>query len=97
MSILLLEGPITGKPTSQRVFTSRRVDLDKALFCATHLFTPPRSAKFAPEGYEPIISWICGWWACAGWWALTATASSLAGQLITGIIALLHPNYVLER
>jgi len=55
------------------------------------------SAVLSPPGWAPLISWICGWFAVTGWWALVATAGSLAGSLITGIIALLHPNYVLQR
>jgi len=39
------------------------------------------------------LAYTTGWLACAGWVALTATTSSLAGSLIVGIIALLHPNY----
>ncbi|ELU42234.1 choline transporter [Rhizoctonia solani AG-1 IA] len=55
------------------------------------------SAMLAPPDWAPLISWICGWFAVTGWWALVATAGSLAGSLITGIIALLHPAYELER
>ncbi|ORY34978.1 amino acid permease-domain-containing protein [Naematelia encephala] len=55
------------------------------------------SAILATERTAPAISWICGWFATAGWVALVATAGSLAGQLITGIIALMHPNYTVER
>ncbi|KAG8694058.1 hypothetical protein FRC09_010087 [Ceratobasidium sp. 395] len=55
------------------------------------------SAVLSPPEWAPLISWICGWFAVTGWWALVATAGSLAGSLITGIIALLHPNYELER
>ena len=33
----------------------------------------------------------------AGWWALTATAGSLAGSLITGAYALKHPEYETQR
>lgn len=43
------------------------------------------------------ISWICGWFAVSGWIALVATAGSLAGSLITGVIALLHDDYNVER
>ncbi|WVW86645.1 hypothetical protein I302_108698 [Kwoniella bestiolae CBS 10118] len=55
------------------------------------------AAILSPAHMAPAISWVCGWFAVAGWWALTATAGSLAGSLITGVIALLHPNYEVER
>ncbi|QRW06365.1 amino acid permease [Ceratobasidium sp. AG-Ba] len=55
------------------------------------------SAVLSPPEWAPLISWICGWFAVTGWWALVATAGSLAGSLITGIIALLHPNYEVQR
>nr|ODN91204.1 choline transporter [Cryptococcus depauperatus CBS 7841] len=55
------------------------------------------SAILTPAKMAPAISWICGWFATSGWVALAATAGSLAGQLITGVIALLHPNYKSER
>lgn len=52
------------------------------------------SFLLAPAKYRYIIAYFTGWISAAGWVALTATASSLAGQFIVGIIALLHPNYV---
>ncbi|KAB5590561.1 Choline transporter [Ceratobasidium theobromae] len=55
------------------------------------------SAMLAPSEWAPLISWVCGWFAVTGWWALVATTGSLAGSLITGIIALLHPNYEVQR
>ncbi|WVF68676.1 hypothetical protein IAT40_003448 [Kwoniella sp. CBS 6097] len=55
------------------------------------------AAILSPARMAPAISWTCGWFAVAGWIALTATAGSLAGSLITGVIALLHPNYEVER
>ncbi|KAE8209862.1 hypothetical protein CF327_g6200 [Tilletia walkeri] len=51
----------------------------------------------APPRWKRSLSFIAGWWNTAGWWALTATASSIAGQYITGIISLLHPSYTLQR
>ena len=51
------------------------------------------SAILAPEKYAPAVSWICGWLATAGWVTLAATAGSLAGNLITGAVALAHPDY----
>lgn len=47
--------------------------------------------------FHQAISWVCGWFAASGWVALAATAGSLAGQLITGVIGLMHPNYNPER
>ncbi|WWD20084.1 hypothetical protein CI109_104558 [Kwoniella shandongensis] len=55
------------------------------------------AAILAPAKWAPAISWVCGWFAVTGWIALTATAGSLAGSLITGVIGLLHPNYESER
>ncbi|WVO13740.1 hypothetical protein L204_101362 [Cryptococcus depauperatus] len=55
------------------------------------------SVALPSGGPTAAISWICGWFATSGWVALAATAGSLAGQLITGVIALLHPNYKSER
>ncbi|KAF8308093.1 amino acid transporter [Clavulina sp. PMI_390] len=51
----------------------------------------------SPPSWAPLISWINGWFAVAGWWALTASGGSLAGDFITGIIALLHPGYTVQR
>ena len=47
--------------------------------------------------HAPLISWICGWFCTAGWWALTATAGSLSGTLISGMISLSYPDYVPQR
>ncbi|EPQ30303.1 uncharacterized protein PFL1_02419 [Pseudozyma flocculosa PF-1] len=47
----------------------------------------------SPPAYRNGLAYTAGWLSVAGWVALTATASSLAAQLITGLIALLHPNY----
>ncbi|KAK8849460.1 hypothetical protein IAR55_004793 [Kwoniella newhampshirensis] len=55
------------------------------------------AAILAPAKWAPAISWVCGWFAVSGWVALTATAGSLAGSLITGVIGLLHPNYESQR
>ncbi|UZJ52475.1 hypothetical protein CBS101457_001795 [Exobasidium rhododendri] len=49
--------------------------------------------RLAPPSMQNGLAYTTGWLACAGWVALTATTSSLAGSLIVGIIALLHPNY----
>jgi LPXTG-motif cell wall-anchored protein len=49
--------------------------------------------RLAPERTKVGLAYFTGWLAMAGWICLTATTSSLAGSLIVGIIALLHPNY----
>lgn len=49
--------------------------------------------RLAPESIQVGLAYFTGWLAAAGWVCLTATTSSLAGSLIVGIIALLHPNY----
>jgi len=55
------------------------------------------SAVLASAKHAPLISYICGWFAVAGWWALTATAGSLAGSLILGAYALKNPDYEAQR
>ncbi|KAK4701505.1 choline transport protein, partial [Phenoliferia sp. Uapishka_3] len=55
------------------------------------------SAILSPPEYAPVVSWITGWFCVAGWWALTATAGSLAGTLITGMISLNNPDYEVQR
>ncbi|KAN0060549.1 hypothetical protein ACQY0O_007004 [Thecaphora frezii] len=47
----------------------------------------------ATPRYRAGLAYAAGWMSVAGWVALTATASSLAAQLITGLVALLHPDY----
>lgn len=32
----------------------------------------------------PLVAYITGWLATAGWWALMATTGSLGGSLLTG-------------
>ncbi|CAD6959845.1 unnamed protein product [Tilletia laevis] len=51
----------------------------------------------APPRYKRSLSFVAGWSNTAGWWAITATACSIAGQYVTGIISLLNPGYVLQR
>lgn len=51
------------------------------------------SFLLSPSKYRYVIAYFTGWISVSGWVALTATASSLAGQFIVGIIALLHPGY----
>ncbi|CAD6886653.1 unnamed protein product [Tilletia caries] len=55
----------------------------------TYLFAPPRSKR--------SLSFAAGCSNTAGWWAITATASSIGGEHVTGIISLLNPAYVLQR
>ncbi|WOO77848.1 Choline transport protein [Vanrija pseudolonga] len=52
------------------------------------------SAILAPAEHSAWISWVCGWFATSGWIALVGTAGSLAGSLITGVIALQNDSYV---
>jgi choline transport protein len=49
--------------------------------------------RLSPPSFQVGLAYFTGWLAAAGWVCLTATTSSLAGSLIVGIIALLHPNY----
>ncbi|KAK4055851.1 hypothetical protein OIO90_003106 [Microbotryomycetes sp. JL221] len=51
----------------------------------------------SPSKYAPFISFCAGWFASSGWWALFATAPSLAGSLITGAYAVAHPDFEPER
>ncbi|GJN89992.1 hypothetical protein Rhopal_002981-T1 [Rhodotorula paludigena] len=50
-----------------------------------HILSPPE--------WAPLISWVVGWFAWAGWTALTATTGSLAGELLIGMWALAHPGF----
>lgn len=52
------------------------------------ILAPPRSAR--------LLGWITGYFAVAGWISLFAANSSLAAQLITGMIALAHPDYSVQ-
>ncbi|KDE07444.1 hypothetical protein MVLG_02310 [Microbotryum lychnidis-dioicae p1A1 Lamole] len=54
-------------------------------------------ALLSPPERAPLFAFIEGWIACAGWVALVATASSLAGQLVTGMVALAHQDVVVQR
>ncbi|PWZ03766.1 amino acid transporter [Testicularia cyperi] len=51
------------------------------------------SFALAPSKYRYAIAYFTGWISAAGWVALTATASSLAGQFVVGIIGLMHEDY----
>ena len=55
------------------------------------------TAILSAARYARILSFICGWINVAGWWALTASAGSFQGQLITGIISLAVPSYAIQR
>lgn len=55
------------------------------------------TAILSSARYARILSFICGWINVAGWWALTASAGSFQGQLITGIISLARPSYDVQR
>ncbi|GAA5912578.1 hypothetical protein JCM8208_002001 [Rhodotorula glutinis] len=51
------------------------------------------AAILSPPEWAPLVSWICGWLATAGWVALTATTGSLAGALVLGAYSLAHPGF----
>ncbi|BGP41196.1 hypothetical protein JCM10450v2_005235 [Rhodotorula kratochvilovae] len=51
------------------------------------------AAILSPPEWAPLISWIVGWFAWAGWTALTATTGSLAGSLLLGAYSLAHPGF----
>ncbi|GAA5907127.1 uncharacterized protein JCM6883_006148 [Sporobolomyces salmoneus] len=51
------------------------------------------SAILAPASSANYISWVTGWFAVAGWTALTATTGSLAGELLLGAYSLSHPGF----
>ncbi|GAA5952667.1 hypothetical protein JCM3765_002240 [Sporobolomyces pararoseus] len=51
------------------------------------------SAVLAPAGAANYVSWVTGWFAVAGWTALTATTGSLAGELLLGAYSLAHPGF----
>lgn len=55
------------------------------------------SALLATPEWAPMAAWVDGWLTCAGWWALVGTNGSLAGQLITGVVELWHPEYDVHR
>lgn len=48
-------------------------------------------AEISPEEWVPLLSWICGWINCSGWVLLVATGGSLGGQVIGGLVGLMHP------
>ncbi|KAF2642049.1 amino acid transporter [Massarina eburnea CBS 473.64] len=54
-------------------------------------------AVIAWKSWVPLLSWITGWINVSGWIALVCSGGLLGSQLIVGIIALFHPDYVPER
>lgn len=54
------------------------------------------TACLAPPDWAPLLSWTTGWFAVAGWIALFAANPSLAAQLITGMLSLNYPGYVVQ-
>jgi amino acid permease (GABA permease) len=48
------------------------------------------------KGYSAAISYVTGWINVAAWVCLTATGSLLGSQLIVGLIALFHTDYVVK-
>lgn len=55
------------------------------------------TAVLSSPRYARSLSFICGWINVVGWWALTASAGSFQGHLITGIFSLSYSSYELHR
>ncbi|CAN9228233.1 unnamed protein product [Alternaria alternata] len=53
-------------------------------------------AVITPRKWVPLASFITGWINVSGWLALTTSGGLLASQLISGLIALYHPNFTLH-
>ncbi|KAF1844099.1 amino acid transporter [Cucurbitaria berberidis CBS 394.84] len=53
-------------------------------------------AVITPKRWVPLASWITGWINVSGWIALTTSGGLLASQLISGLIALFHPDFALR-
>ncbi|KAI8932971.1 hypothetical protein NX059_010439 [Plenodomus lindquistii] len=53
-------------------------------------------AVITPKRWVPLASWITGWINVSGWIALTTSGGLLASQLISGLISLYHPDFVLK-
>ncbi|KAF1942893.1 amino acid transporter [Clathrospora elynae] len=53
-------------------------------------------AVITPKRWVPLASWITGWINVSGWIALTTSGGLLASQLISGLIALYHPEFALK-
>lgn len=53
-------------------------------------------AVITPKRWVPLASWITGWINVSGWLALTTSGGLLASQLISGLIALYHPDFTLK-
>lgn len=54
-------------------------------------------AIVSPSSMQRFLSYFTGWINVGGWIAMAATGPLLASQLITGIIALMHPSYEPQR
>jgi hypothetical protein len=54
-------------------------------------------AVIAPTRWKPLLSWTTGWVSTFGWTALAASGGLLGSHLITGVIALEHPDFVAQR
>ncbi|CAN9120181.1 unnamed protein product [Alternaria sp. RS040] len=53
-------------------------------------------AVITPRKWVPLASFITGWINVSGWLALTTSGGLLASQLISGLIALYHPDFTLH-
>ncbi|EUC39185.1 hypothetical protein COCCADRAFT_31906 [Bipolaris zeicola 26-R-13] len=53
-------------------------------------------AVITPKKWVPLASFITGWINVSGWVALTTSGGLLASQLISGLIALWHPDFSLH-
>ncbi|KAI4619094.1 uncharacterized protein J4E87_007681 [Alternaria ethzedia] len=53
-------------------------------------------AVITPRKWVPLASFITGWINVSGWLALTTSGGLLASQLISGLIALFHPEFTLH-
>ncbi|RMZ73128.1 amino acid polyamine transporter i [Pyrenophora seminiperda CCB06] len=53
-------------------------------------------AVITPKKWMPLASFITGWINVSGWIALTTSGGLLASQLISGLIALWHPEFSLK-
>lgn len=53
-------------------------------------------AVITPKKWVPLASFITGWINVSGWIALTTSGGLLASQLISGLVALYHPEFTLH-
>ncbi|WFD45008.1 hypothetical protein MPSI1_003684 [Malassezia psittaci] len=47
----------------------------------------------SPPQWRRFLAWITGWITASGWVTLCSSGGLLGSQLITGLIALMHPDY----